>query len=255
MSVDRVDLDPAQGVEGPTDEGVDRLEPRCRSVDDAQDEGAALVQPLRELVEVGQRRVDGSSGEPRPAGQVEPAPRGTAVHHRARRKGQQVFDEFGAVDAAVAGEPARGGDLALRHGQECRFVDLELDRGGRDAPGQLLGECGNALGQGASQFTSGPMVGQQPVARGSLNRRGQRPGTGHGHLERALEALKQLLRVVEVGAPLGTGASVVGVGVLGESPAGGLEVERKVADQPERPADHRGAHASLGEFWKRQDLG
>jgi hypothetical protein len=78
------------------------------------------------------------------------------------------------------------------------LVDLDDDPLGAD-PAAYAGQVRlDALGQRLRQLSPGAVVGQHLVSARLLDRRGQRPGPRHLHLERAPEVLRLLLELVEV---------------------------------------------------------
>ncbi len=151
---------------------------------------------------------------------------------------------------------ARGrGDPAGEHGGQRRLVDLQHERCSGHPPthvGQVLPDPG---GERLREVTTGADVGQHLVAARLLDRRRERPRPGDLHLERALVALRQLLRDVEVLSQQRAGAALVDAGRVGEPPPGRLQVEAELAHQRHRPAGHPGDRPARRQLGQVREVG
>ena len=99
------------------------------------------------------------------------------------------------------------------------------------------------------------MVGQDPVAPGLLDRRGERPGPGQLGLEDPGVVLGPLLDRVEVLRQQRAGPSQVDAGSVGQPPPGRLEVGTELGDHRQRPAGHVRDRAPSGQLRHVRQLG
>ena len=110
------------------------------------------------------------------------------------------------VHHPVPAEAGRGRDLSREHGRQRRLVDLHQQLG---RPGQPAAQVGDvveqALRERLGEVAPGAVVGEDLVAAGLLDGRGERPRSGDLHLERAGPALRLLLDRVEVLGDAATG--------------------------------------------------
>ena len=188
-----------------------------------------------------------------PAEQVERHVVGAAVHERldpgvvgGAQDGVEQRRGRRGVDGAVAVEARGGGDLTGQHRGQRRLVDLQQQRGARDASphlGQVVAQTG---GQRLGQVATQPVVGQHPVAARALHRGGQRPRPGHLQLEQAVVALRLLLDGVEVLAQQRDRPPVVDAGGVGDAPPGRLQVDPHALEQRQRAPHHPGRGSPPG---------
>lgn len=155
----------------------------------------------------------------------------------------------------MPGESRRGGDGAVRDGEQGRFVDLDQDGGLRESLREICAQFPDALVEGLRQLAPRAVVGQEPVAGRPLDRRGERPRATDADLEGLVEALQQFLGVVEVAAPLGLGPTVFRRRVGGEPPPRRLHVEAEAGDQAERTTRHLRGEAPGRQLRKRKEFG
>jgi len=98
------------------------------------------------------------------------------------------------------------------------------------------------------------MIRQQPVSPGTLDGRRQSPWAGNPDLQDAIKVLEQLLRIIQVTAPLRPSAQLVGPRCAGETPSGWLHIETQAIDDPHRPSDHPGRKAPVRQLGQWQHL-
>ena len=117
---------------------------------------------------------------------------------------------------------------AGQHAGQRRLVELHHPPVDAGQPAPQVGQVAPyALGQGLGQLAAGAVVGEHPVAAGSLDGGGQRPRADDLGLERRRVALRLLLDLVEVLGEQAAGAALVDALPVGQPPAGGLQVEAR----------------------------
>jgi hypothetical protein len=153
------------------------------------------------------------------------------------------------VDAAVPGEPARGGDAAAQHGRDRGLVDLHHDLGRAAEPAADVGNVRpETLRERLGQLAPGAVVGQHLVAARALHGRGQGQRPGHLHLHGAGEVSEVLLGGVEVLGQHRAGPPQVAPRADTETPAGRLQVGLQPVEHGQAASDHPGVRAARGQL-------
>jgi hypothetical protein len=147
----------------------------------------------------------------------------------------------------VSPEAGSGRHLPAEHAGQRRLIDLDHQPiHTRQAAAYVPNVVAQALGERLGELAAGTVVGQDPVAAGSLDRGGQRPWPGDLHLESADVTFGRLLERVEVLREQAARPPLIDPGRVGEPPAGRLQVGAELGHEGKRPPGHRRGGAAAG---------
>jgi hypothetical protein len=184
--------------------------------------------------------------------------RRAAVQHDPVRQGGDHGGEFlldhVVLDGGELAEAADGRQSALQDGGQGRLVELDDQMSSRDARGDLGCMSGEALGQGLREVPAGAGVDDRTVAAAALEARGQGPGPGRLHLERAGVVAGDIGERIEVAGEELPGPALVDPRARDQPPARRGEVHREVDQQGRAAADQVRAGPSAGQLGQVREV-